>query len=365
MAACGSAPKTAKQPVITVSGVALEMARFEEAPILYEAVGTVRSATASILNAQLGGTVREIRVKLGDRVKRGQILAILDDRSPRAQLGITEAGVEESAQALVEANRGLEAATAQRKLAETTLHRYQDLLAKNSLSQQEFDEANAHYQATVANEAALAAKIKQVEARQRQAGAARDSATTSLDYATIVSPLDGIVTAKSVDSGTVVMPGMPILTVEDPGHYRLEASFPEELLAKVHLGDRVRVSIGSGEVDGRVEEIVPSTDASTRTVTVKVSLPANCGCRSGEYGKAAFPLDREKRLTVSRSALLEQGELEGLFVVDPQNNVQYRLVKSGKSQGGRVEILSGVSEGDRVATSGIDQLRDGMRVEAP
>src|SRR5690348_2480558 len=85
MAACGSAPKTEKQPVITVSGVALETARFEDAPAVYEAVGTVRSATASILSAQLSGTIREIRVKPGDRVKRGQILAILDDRSPRAQ----------------------------------------------------------------------------------------------------------------------------------------------------------------------------------------------------------------------------------------------------------------------------------------
>lgn len=365
LAACGSGPKTETRPVATVSAVTVETARFEETPETYEAVGTVISATSSVLGAQIGGTIREIRVKPGDRVKRGQVLAILDDRSPRAQLSAAEAGVEESSQALAEVSQGLQATAAQRKLAETTYHRYQDLLAKNSLSRQEFDEVEARYHAAVANEAALEAKKKQVEARQRQARAGEDSANTLLSYATIVSPIDGIVTSKPVDAGTVIMPGMPVLTVEDPGHYRLEASLPEDLLPKVHLGETVPVSTTHGRVDGRVEEIIPSADASTRTVIVKVALPADCGCRSGEYGKAGFPLGSERRLTVPLSALVQQGELEGLFVVDAQGAVQYRLVKSGKSLGERVEILSGLSEGDRVATSRIGQLRDGARVEVP
>ena len=114
-----------------------------------------------------------------------------------------------------EVEQALKAATADRQFAEATLNRYKALLAKNSLSRQEYDGAEARYEAALANEHAMEAKRQQVLSRQQQARAQQNSAQVNLSYARIVSPLDGIVTAKSVDAGTVVMPGMPVLTVED------------------------------------------------------------------------------------------------------------------------------------------------------
>ncbi len=360
---CRGGEKSREPSTQTLWAVSVETAELQAIPENYEAVGTIRSATSSVLSAQLNGTVREIRVKTGDRVRKGQLLALLDDRSPHAQLGAAEAGVEESTQGLAEVDHALEAAAADRHFAEVTYRRYQELLNRNSVSRQEFDGAEAKYKAALAQEAALAARKKQMEARGQQAMSQQDSAQTLLSYSRIVSPIDGVVTAKSVDAGTVVMPGTPILTVEDTTQYRLEASLPERLLAKVRLGQATMVETDEGKLEGRVAEIVPAADAASRTFVAKVQLPRNCACRSGEYGKAGFPVGAEKRLLVPRSAIVEQGQIEGLFVISPQGVAQYRLVKTGKSYGGRVEVLSGLAEGERVAISQADQLTDGTRVE--
>jgi multidrug efflux pump subunit AcrA (membrane-fusion protein) len=316
-----------------------------------------------MLAAQVGGTVREIRVQAGDRVKRGQLLAVLDDRSARAQVQGAEAGVNEAIQGEAEVDQAVKAATADRQFAEATFSRYKELLAKNSLSRQEFDGAEARYHSALANERAMEAKRQQILARQQQARSQQDSAQTFLSFSRILSPLDGIVTAKSVDAGTVVMPGTPVLTVEETTHYRLEASLPEEYLASAKAGDSVPVTTGEGQFEGRVAEVVPAADVASHTFLVKIDLPRGCQCRSGEYGQASFPIGETKQLAVPSSAVIDHGELQGIFVVAPDGRVEYRLVKTGKSFGNRVEILSGLAAGEKVATSQIDRLRDGARVE--
>jgi multidrug efflux pump subunit AcrA (membrane-fusion protein) len=365
LAGCGSTKGPGATPAATVSGVTPHTVQFQTLPETYDAVGTIRSAITSTLGAELSGTVLEIRVKVGDHVKRGEVLAILDDRSPRAQLAAAEAGVAESKEGLAEADQALQAAAAERKLAELTYHRYQDLLAKTSATQQELDNAEARYKSAAANEAALEARKRQMAARSQQAQSQQDSAQTLVSYSRIVSPIDGVVTAKSVDAGTLVMSGTPIFTVEDAAHYRLEASVPEELLPKVRESQQVPVWTERGRFTAKIVEIVPVADPGSRTFLVKLALPATSSCRSGEYGKAAFSLGERKALAVPRSAIVERGQLEGVYVVDSHDIAEYRLVKTGKSLGDQVEILSGVSAGERVATSLLDRLSDGVHVEAP
>jgi RND family efflux transporter MFP subunit len=361
--ACSSNGKRPAEDEVVISGVQTDTVRLESAPLSYDAVGTIRSANTSILAAQLGGTVREMRVKVGDRVRRGQLLVVLDDRSPRAQLSAAEAGVSEAAQALAEVNQALQAATADRQFAEVTYNRYKELFAKNSLSRQEFDGAEARYKAALANQRALEAKRQEVVARQQQARSQQDSAETYFSYSRIVSPLDGVVTAKPVDPGTVVMPGTPVVTVEDTSYYRLEASLAEEYLPQAQVGDILSVTTEHGQFAGRVAEIVPAADAASRTFLVKIDLPRDCDCRSGEYGKASFAVGEEERLAVSGSAVVEHGELQGIFVVGPEGKVEYRLIKTGKTFGDHVEILSGLAAGEKVAVTQTERLRDGVRAE--
>jgi RND family efflux transporter MFP subunit len=362
-AACGSPEKHPAEAGPAVSGVQTEVVHLESAPLLYQAVGTVRSANTAILAAQLPGTVREVRVQAGDRVRRGQLLAVLDDRSALAQVQGAEAGVNEAMQGEAEVEQALKAATADRQFAEATFDRYKVLLAKNSLSRQEYDGAEARYQAALANERGMEAKKQQIVARQQQARSQQESAQTYLSYARILSPLDGVVTAKSVDAGTVVMPGTPLLTVEDTARYRVEASLPEEYLPHATVGETVNVTTGHGACDGRVAEVVPAADVTSHTFVVKIDLPSGCECRSGEYGQASFPIGQANSLAVPGSALVEHGELQGIFVVTSNSTVEYRLVKTGRTVGNRVEILSGLAAGEKIAVSQIDQLRDGGRVE--
>jgi len=363
LAACGSNGRHPAEPGPLVTGVQTETVHLESVPQAYQAAGTIHSANTAILAAQLGGTVREIRVQAGDHVKRGQLLALLDDRSARAQVQGAEAGVNEAIQGEAEVEQALQAATADRKFAEATFNRYKALLAKNSLSRQEFDGAEARYQGALANERAMAAKKQQILARQQQARSQQDSAQTYLSFSRIVSPIDGIITAKSVDTGTVVMPGTPLLTVEDTARYRLEASLPEEYLPNAKAGETVSVSTQQGQFEGRLAEVVPEADVISHTFLVKIDLPHDCNCRSGQYGQASFPIGEAKRLAVPSSAVLDHGELQGIFVVGADGKVEYRLVKTGKTFGNRVEILSGVAAGEKVAISQIDRLRDGARVE--
>lgn len=363
LTACGSGEKGKEAAAERVRGVKLDAVRFEALPDVYEATGTVRSATTSEIAAQISGTVLEMRVKAGDRVRRGQVLAVLDDRTPRAQLAAAQAGVEEAAQGAAEVEQALQAAAADRQFAEATYKRYQGLLEKNSVSRQEFEGAESRYKAALANERAMQAKHKQVKARGQQALSQKDSAQAVYSYSRVVSPIDGVVAAKSVDAGTVVMPGDPILTVEDPSRYRLEASVPKQYIAKVNVGTTAAVDTGHGKIDGRVAEIVPSADTASRSFLVKIDLPRDCGCRSGEYGTASFAIGREKRLTVPRQAVVDHGQLEGVYVIGAQNSAEFRLVKTGKDFVERVEILSGLSEGERVAVSQLQQLRDGAGVE--
>lgn len=362
LSACGTAEKAGERSVPTVEGVTVEAAHLKTLPEIFEAVGTVRSANSSILGAQITGTVREIRVKPGDHVRRGQVLARLDDRNPRSELAAANAGVEESKFGAAETEQALQAAMAERELAEDTYHRFQQLLARNSVTRQEFDAVETRFKSANANQAALEAREKQMQARGQRAQSQQESARTLFSYSTIVSPIDGIVSAKSVDVGTLVMPGTPLLTVEDAAHYRFEASVPQGLFTKVHLGQKAQVWTEEGQWTGTVVEIDPSTDATTRTFVAKVALPATCPCRSGEYGKASFPAGETKSLTIPRPALVWRGQLEGVYVVSPLGEAVYRLVSTGKSDGDDVEILSGLSEGERVVTSHLDRVSDGVRV---
>jgi RND family efflux transporter MFP subunit len=331
---------------------------------MYEAVGTVRSANVSILNAQMAGTVREIRVQAGERVRRGQLLAVIDDRAPRAQLEAAQAGTQEASDGIAEVEQALLAATADRQFAEATFRRYQTLLEKNSLSRQEFDGAEAKYKAALANERSVEARKQQIVARNQQAQAQKSSAETTLSYSRIVAPRDGVVTQKSVDVGTVVMPGMPILTVEETSHLRLEASLPGDFVAKVKVGEETQVSTAQGNLQGRVAEVVPATDPASRTFLVKVDLPSKCACQSGDFATALFPVGAAQMMSVPKSALVEHGELQGVHAVNSQGVVEYRLVRVGKSWGDRIEILSGLNAGDRVVVTQVEGLRDGVLVEA-
>jgi RND family efflux transporter MFP subunit len=337
----------------TVRNVSVLAVKEDNIPDVRESVGTVRAAQTSDLASQMMGNIVEIRVHEGDRVYRGQVLAVIDDSKPRAAVDQANAAELATRQQLVAADSDL-------ALAQSTLKRCQYLYEQKVVSQQEFDEVNARYQATLA-------RRDIAQAGQVQARAVLSQARTSLDYTRIRAPFDGIVTHKKADSGTLASPGMPIFTVEDIGRYRLEVAVNESDLWCIRPGGQVSVAIealGNTELKGKVVEIVPAADPASRAFLVKIGLPPDTRLRSGLFGRAQFSRGEQQALLIPRSAVVERGQLQGVFVLDQNKVANLRYLSLGKSSGSEIQVLSGLQSGEWLVANPGKRDLNSKRIES-
>jgi len=349
---CSTKPQAEVPSTETVRNVSVLAVKQDNIPDVLESVGTVRAAQSSDLASQMMGNILEIRVREGDRVSRGEVLAVIDDSQPRATLDRARAAELAAQQQLVAANSDL-------ALAESTLKRDRYLYEQKVVSQQEFDEVNTRQQTFLA-------RRDIAQAGQDQARAALNQAATSLDYTRIRAPFNGIVTHKKVDSGTLASPGMPIFTVEDMRRFQLEVSVNESDLWCVRPGGQVAVAIdalGNTELKGKVAQIVPTADPASRAFFVKIDLPSETRLRSGLFGRAQFSRGKQEALLIPRSAVVERGQLQGVFVLDQNKVANLRYVTLGKPSGSAIEVLSGLQGGERfVANPGRRDLNS-KRIE--
>lgn len=336
----------------TVTNVSLMSAETANIPEVVEAVGTLRAAETTQLAAQMMGTIVELRVREGDRVQRGQVLAVIDDAQPRAALDRAMA-VDLAAQ------QEITASDSDFSLAEATFKRYQNLYDRKSVSAQEFDEVKARYQAAQA-------RREMAKAGQAQANAALQQARTALTYAHIVAPFDGLVTEKKADVGLLASPGTPIFTVEDLRRYRLEATVNESDLQNVHQGQPVPVlidALGDRELQGKVVGIVPAADPGSRSFLVKVELPSDPALRSGLFGRAKFAFGGRTALLIPRTAIVERGQLQGVYVLDQSRIAGLRYITLGKSSAQQVEVLAGLQAGEMLIADPGSRELSGKKVE--
>jgi len=337
----------------TVVNLPVFAAQRANVPDLLDAVGTVCAAQTSEIASQMMGNIVEIRAHEGDHVQRGQVLAVIDDSQPRAALDRATAADLAAQEQLVGADSDL-------TLAETTLQRYQTLFEKKSVSPQEFDEVKARRQAALA-------RRDMAKAGKAQAQAALNQARTSLDYTRIRAPFDGVVTEKKADSGTLASPGMSIFTVEDVRRYRLEATVNENDLRYVRTGQELSVvidALDNAGLKGKVAQIVPAADAASRTFLVKIDLPIDTRLRSGLFGRAQFSRGERPALLIPRSAIVDRGQLQGIYVLDQNQVASLRYVTLGKPSRDEVEVLAGLLDGERLVTKPGAVDLNGKRIEA-
>ena len=370
-----------EQPAAILSGVKTETLQTSLADDYYEAVGTVQAKNRSVVAAKVMGNIVALHVREGDTVRAGQTLIEIDNRDAGIQLQKTQAGMREVQDSLEEVERsiraaesGRAAAQASESLAKTTLQRYEKLFERHSVSPQEFDEVRTRYEVAKAESQradrllqVAAARRNQVTARIDQAKADIASARVYVGYSRIAAPIDGLVVSRQADVGYMATPGMPLLTIENSSRYQLHASVEESKLGAIRLNDQVHVvleALANAELNGTVEEIVPAADPATRSYIVKIALPntADIHLRSGLYGKARFVTGQRKILSVPQTAVTQQGQLVGVFVVDQSGVAHLRLVKTGGTVGDRIELLSGLNEGEEIVSEAVTSLRDGIRV---
>ncbi len=348
---------SARQPMLpspeTVRNVTVLPVQRADVPDLLEAVGTVRATQTSQLASQMMGNIVELRVHEGDRVQRGQVLAVIDDAQPRSAVDRATAAESASGQEVTASDSDL-------TLAQSTLNRYQNLYDKKSVSPQEFDEVKARYQAALAHR-------DMTRAGQAQAKAALAQAHTSFSYTRILAPFDGVVTEKRADPGMLASPGLSIFTVEGLGHYRLEATVNENDVRYVSIGQQVPVvvdALENAELRGKIAQIVPAADPGSRSFLVKIELPADTRLRSGLFGRAQFSRGKRPSLLIPRTAVIVRGQLQGVYVLDQSKVANLRYVTLGKTTGAEVEVLAGLQEGERIVAKSGDLDLNGKRVEA-
>lgn len=371
------AARTEHAAAVAVAAVPLN---YESVPLVVNVPGVIRARHRITLASQVHGFVREVRVRAGDEVTRGQLLLLLDARDAEAQRSAAQAAAVQAEAGLAEARRALEAsekmlaaARAAAELAQSTFARYQKLFETRSVAQQELDEARARRDGAAAELAAREAmaaavreRIRQAEARTTEAGAQLGRAEVVLGWTTIVAPESGRVAQRLVDPGSALFPGTPLLVVETARELEVVASMPAAQAGLLRRGLGVRITMAAADpalATATITEIAPRSDSATHTVEFKAALPAGTTLLPGTFVRVEIPAGSRRALLVPRAALRETGQLAGVFVVDSSARAQYRLVKAEPYDAARLELIAGIEPGERVIVDPSARILDGTPVE--
>jgi RND family efflux transporter MFP subunit len=288
------------------------------------AVGTIRAVHETSIGSRLLARVEEVNLKAGQEVKAGDVLVRLNDTDLQARLQQAKAAVTH--------------AEATRAQAANDEQRYAKLAESKAISRQEYEKIQTALQAADADLLQARESVKEVDAM--------------LAWASIRSPLTGIVIDKKVDVGDMVTPGQILTTLFDPKRMQLVASVRESLTRQLRVGQDIGVQVeGLGkQCSGTVSEIVPEAQSASRTFQVKVTGPCPEGIYTGMFGRILIPLEEEEVLVMPRQAVRKVGQLELVDVVE-RGAANRRAIRTGRTLEDDVEVLSGLREGEQVVVS--------------
>lgn len=323
-------------------------------PDFYQAIGTVRSRNEVDLVPRIIARILEIKVRSGDRVKKGDVMAILDAKDLTAVVSQGQDQLRAVNASVGAADEQVKAAKAALDLANRELNRTRALFEKNAATKRDFEQSTTAFEQA---EAGLQKAIQQRAAASAQASAAGQGikqAEVGLGYATVLSPIDAIVAERLVDPGDLGNPANVMLRLFDPASLMLEVPVRESLVQEVSLGATVSYSVPSLDrtFEGTVREIVPSVDPHSRTFLVKVCIDNSEGLMPGMFGTIRVPLKSEKKVIfVPESAIIKTGQLESVVEVEGGRLLrrQIRSIEAGK---GMREVISGLKPGQVILQKG-------------
>jgi RND family efflux transporter MFP subunit len=295
--------------------------------------GVVEAVRQTVVAAQVPGAVVRLDVKAGDLVKAGQVLLRIDARAADQNAAAGDAQV-------LAARASLEVATQE-------YERQKQLFAKNYISEAALQRAESNYKATRA----------QLTAQGAQAGAVRTESGLHI----VRAPFAGIVADVPVTLGDMAMPGRALLTLYDPAALRVSAAVPQGVASRIVAGALPRIELpglpAARQWPAPVRmQLLPTVDAATHTMEMRVELPGNLpGVVPGMFARVWLPqlenvAPGDQRLTVPLAAVVHRAEMTGLYVLDTNGRPALRQVRLGRVDGERVEVLSGLMPGERVAS---------------
>jgi multidrug efflux system membrane fusion protein len=291
--------------------------------------GVVEAVRQTIVSAQVPGAVVAIEVKVGDVVKAGQLLVRIDARAAEQNVAASDAQVQ-SARATLE-------------VATKEFDRQKQLFEKNYTSQAALERAEAQFKATQA----------QVSAQLAQAGAARAQS----GFFVVKAPYGGVVSEVPITLGDMAMPGRALLTIYDPAALRVTAAVPQTDIARIASGKPAKIQFPGLPADRQWVApahvtVLPTADPGTHTAQIRLDLPATVGnVAPGTFARVWLPMQgaATPRLYVPAKAVVRRAEMTGVYVLDANGHPILRQVRLGRAIDDTVEILSGVTAGERVA----------------
>jgi len=320
-AGCGN--KTS--PPAPIDGAALEtiVVAPTRGPIERVVDGTVEAVNQATVSAQTAGRVAEILFDVNDVVPAGAVIVRLKGTEQRATLSGAQAGLAEARA------RNAEAATAYQRIA--------DMYQRHVVSKSQLDQATA-------NRDAAAARLSAAEA-----GAT--TAKEGVGYTEVRAPYGGVVTKRMVEVGELVVPGTPLMTGMSLKDLRVNTYIPETVLDKVRALNKAAVYVGDKRIEATKITIFPEAATASGTFRARLDLPPGAlTAAPGVYVRVGLVIGEATRVEVPASSLVEQSEVTGLYVVDEHNQPSLRYVRPGRRVGDQVEIVAGLSAGEKVAT---------------
>ena len=330
-------------------------------------VGNLIGAATVEIVPKVNGRLDAVSVKLGDSVRRGQLIAQVEDSEIKEQVRGAEASFQVAQATIRQRDADL-------KLAKTNLDRSRSLVERQLLPQQTLDDTQARYEAALA-------QLDLANAQFEQAKARLDELRITLANTRILSPVDGFIGKRFVDQGAFVGPNSPVVSVVDIRTVRMVANLVEKDHKRVPAGTSAAVEVDAfpGETfTGRVSRVAPVFDPATRTAEMEIEV-LNTGFRLKPwmYARVQLTVDtRANALTVPRNAVIDFEGRPGVFIATTAatgtaggeqaqaTTAKFVPVEIGIRDGEQIELRSGVQDGARVITTGAGALRDGDRIVA-
>ncbi len=305
------------------------------------ASGKIQAANSADLSTRMMGYVNKIHVKVGDNVRKGQLLISINNTDLQAKRGQVNAGITE--------------ATAAYNNAQKDYDRFKNLFTENSASQKELDDITAHYE--------------MAEARLESANQMKNEINAQFAYTNITAPFKGKITNKFIEAGDMANPGMPLISVETPGKYEVMAMVPENKISKIESGTEVEVLVKAVQktLKGNVIEVSTSAKNTGGQYLVKVSLEkTDAKILSGMFSTVQFPIEKDEKtnamVLIPTEVLVNRGQLSGIYTISQSNTALLRWLRLGRTYGDKVEVLSGLTADEAYITSAKGKLFNGVKI---
>lgn len=338
--------------------MAVELATAQTGPISSSliVVGNLIGEQTVEVVPRTGGRLVSISVQMGDAVRRGQVIAKIEDQEIVEQVNQALAS-QEVARATIRQRE------ADLKVAELNFERSKNLFGRQLLAKQALDDAESRY-------LAAQAQLDLSRAQATQTGARLDELQINLANTRITSPVDGFVSRRDADPGAWVSQNAPIVSVVEISRLRLVANVVEKDLRLVTVGDPAKVQVDAypgDEFTGRIARVAPVLDPATRTAAIEVEVPnPDTKLKPGMYARIFLTIEEHQSATlVPRNAVVDFEGSRGVWIPSGENKAEFVQVQIGLENDRQVEITKGISPGDRVITAGAASLRGGDSLVFP